>query len=124
MFSSMKLDAMIAMAFVVMLGIGYWYFNWSQNRIAILAADNAKLTMAVQEQQDTIKSMKEFAEKQAKDLTQLQSNLSESEGEKSRLSEQLSKHDLPTMARKKPELLEKKINDASKKVLKEISGAK
>jgi hypothetical protein len=126
MFSSWKIYLGIGIGVTVLLSIGAaaWYFNWSQDTIAVLEADKAKLELVVDEQQATIASMKAFAEKQAQDLLALQSNLASSEVDKSKLSELLAKHDLTALARSKPKLIEQRINDASKKALKDLSRGK
>lgn len=124
MLSSWKIYLGIGIAFIAMLGFGYWYFTWSQNKISQLAADKAKLEVAVDEQKKTIESMQEFQRRQSADLVRLQNDLSESETEKGRLAGLLARHNLTELARQKPGLIEKRINDASKKMLRELSGGK
>lgn len=124
MLSSWKIYLGIGIATLAMLALGYWYFTWSQDKIAQLEADKAKLELAVQEQKQTIDSMKAFQAKQAADLGKLQGDLSDSESEKNRLAALLAKHNLTELARQKPGLIEKRINDASKKMLQELSGGK
>ena len=38
-------------------GMGYWYYTDTQNTIAVLTANNAKLEMAVATNETTIKTM-------------------------------------------------------------------
>jgi len=110
-----------------LLAVGYWYFNYSQARIAALEADKAKLTVAVDLQKKTIESLQEFMSKQAENLTELQKELAAAESEKAKLSAKLAKHNLEELARSKPGLIENIINAASNKELqdlKNMTGAK
>ena len=115
-----KTYLIIAGIMALIAGGFYVYFKWSQNEIAKLAANNARLEMAVQEQKKTIEEMVTFQRKQAKDLVDLQNDLNESRKYGNQLEEKLTKHDLEMLARKKPGLIEKRINDATKKVFEEI----
>lgn len=98
----------------------YWYFNWSQEKMAILQANNAKLELAVDEQKKTIEAMAAFQKKQAEDFRTLQEDLNKTTEYKSSLEEKLAKHDLEMLARKKPGLIEKRINDATDQIFKQI----
>lgn len=122
MFSSWKIYLGIGIAFMAMLGLGYWYFSYSQDRIAKLEADKAKLEISVEEQKKTIAAMRDFTARQNEALKDLQENLSDAEAERDRLSNILVKHDLSELARRKPELIEKRINDATRKLLEELGG--
>ena len=42
---------------IMMSGIGYWYYTDTQNTIAVLTANNAKLNLAVATNEETIKTM-------------------------------------------------------------------
>lgn len=104
---------------LMLLGF-YWYFNWSQEKIAILTANNAKLELAVQEQKKTIETMLAFQKKQIEDIRALQDDLNETTRYKDELEEKLAKHDLEMLARKKPGLIEKRMNDATKAIFDQI----
>lgn len=119
-FGKFKIYLIIASIIGLMLLGFYWYFNWSQNRIALLQANNAKLELAVEEQKKTIETMIAFQKKQNEDIKSLQNDLNSTLEYKNSLEEKLTKHDLEMLARKKPGLIEKRINDATKKVFDEI----
>lgn len=110
-----------------LLAIGYWYFNYSQTKIAALESDKAKLTVAVDVQKKTIDSLQKFMSKQAQNLTDLQKELADAESERAKLAAKLAKHDLEELARKKPGLIENIINQASNKEIQDLenmTGAK
>jgi hypothetical protein len=103
-----------------LLAIGYWYFNFSQAKIAALESDKAKLTVAVDVQKKTIDSLQKFMSKQAQNLTDLQKELADAESERAKLAAKLAKHDLEELARKKPGLIENIINQASNKEIQDL----
>lgn len=110
-----------------LLAIGYWYFNYSQSKIAVLEADKAKLSVAVDIQKKTIDSLQNFISKQAQNLTDLQKDLAAAETEKSKLAAKLSKHNLEELARSKPGLIENRMNAASNREIQDLrnmTGAK
>lgn len=112
---------LIMLAIIAMLaGGGYWYFKWSQNEIALLRTNNAKLETAVEQQKKTIADLQNFQKKQNQDIRNLQEKLIESEGYRKSLEEKFLKHDLERLAREKPGLIENRINSATSKILDQI----
>lgn len=107
----------------VLGGVGYgafWYYNDTQERIQQLAENNAKLESAVATQQATINTLEESSAKQAELNKELQGKLQESEAYQDELRGKLQKHDLTRLSAAKPELVEKRINDATKKLFDDI----
>jgi len=108
---------------VVMLlmgGLGYWYYTDSQARIKILTENNAKLEVANKTNQETINTLQADAKKFGELNSQLQKQLQESEKYKDELITKLHKHNLTALSLKKPALIEKRINDATRKVFDDI----
>lgn len=100
---------------------GAWYeYKDMQNRITTLQENNAKLTMVAEENQKTVDTLQKFAESMAEQNKQLQGQLQEAEKYKDGLLAKLQKHDLALLSLKKPGLIEKRINDATQKVFREI----
>ena len=64
--------------------------------------------------------MKDNFEKQAVLVTNLQGKLSEAEDGYKKLSSKLRRHDLEELSRAKPGLMEKKINNGTKRLLLEL----
>ena len=120
-----------AILFIVAIlsGVGYgayYYYKDSQERIRILTENTAKLETAKKLQDDTINAMIEDREKFEALNKELQTNLDKANVYKDVLINKLRKHDLAKLSLKKPRLVEKKINDGTKKLFRsfeKISGA-
>ena len=122
-----KLAFMSFVIMAVMAGGFYLYYKDTQEKIAILHQNNAKLDSAVQTQKATITSMEENFSKQAELVGTLQNKLSAAEDGYKKLSSKLRRHDLEELSRAKPSLMEKKINRGTTRLineLEEISGVK
>ena len=104
----------------LLAGVGYgayYYYNDTQQRLATLRDSNAKLEVVNKENQATIKMMKDNYEKQSKLNKELSAKLKDAEVYGNELRKKLSKIDLPAASLNRPEETEKRINDASQKVL-------
>jgi len=109
---------LIVMGLLAGVGYGaYYYYNDTQQRLAVLRDSNAKLEVANQQNQETIKAMTDNFEKQSKLNKELSSKLIDAEKYGNTLRKKLSKIDLPAASLNKPEETQKRINDASQKVL-------
>jgi len=127
LFGVSKLTIAMLAIIAVLSGGAYWYFKWSQSELAVLRANNAKLEMAVEQQKQTILDLQAFQKKQNQNIRELQDKLSETETYRKSLEEKFLKHDLEYLAREKPGLIEKRMNDATSKILDQIeadTGAK
>ena len=104
----------------------YYYYKDSQERIRILTENTAKLETAKQLQDDTINAMIEDREKFDELNKELQTKLDKANVYKDVLIGKLRKHDLAKLSLKKPGLVEKKINNGTKKLwlsIEAMSGA-
>ena len=109
---------LIVMGLLAGVGYGtYYYYNDTQQRLAVLRDSNAKLEVANQQNQETIKAMTDNFEKQSKLNKELSSKLIDAEKYGNTLRKKLSKIDLPAASLNKPEETQQRINDASQKVL-------
>jgi Na+-transporting NADH:ubiquinone oxidoreductase subunit NqrC len=118
---------------VIVLGLvggsvygGYYYYKDTQERIRILTENTAKLETAKQLQDDTINAMIEDREKFTELNKELQTNLDRANVYRDVLIGKLRKHNLAKLSLRKPRLVEKKINNGTKKLfrsLEKISGA-
>ena len=104
----------------LLAGVGYgayYYYNDTQQRLATLRDNNAKLEVVNKENQTTIKMMKDNYEKQSKLNKQLSAKLKDAEVYGNELRKKLSKIDLPAASLNRPKETEERINNASQKVL-------
>ncbi len=104
----------------------YYYYKDTQERIRILTENTAKLETAKKMQDDTINAMIEDRERFSALTKELQTNLDKANVYKDVLIGKLRKHNLAKLSLRKPGLVEKKINNGTKKLfrsLEKISGA-
>jgi len=106
---------------------GYYYYKDTQERIQTLTENNAKIMVAKQQQDQTINTLIADREKFETLNNELQTKLSKANQYKDTLIAKLRKHNLAKLSLQKPALVEKKINNGTKKLFKsleKISGAK
>ena len=113
-----KIYALIVIL-VVLSGVGYGavsYYNDTQERIATLRDNNAKLEVANKSKEEALKTIQSNVEKTNKLNKELQGRLQNAEVYKDELRKKLQKHDLTRLSEKKPGLVEKKINEGTQKL--------
>ena len=104
-------------AIILVLGLGCWWL-YSENET--LKANNVKLEYAVEEQKQTIATIKESYEKQGEALMNMTRENALIEQEKAEYLQIFSRHNLDVLALKKPGLIETRMNNASEKVMEGI----
>ena len=109
---------------IVVLGLvggvvygGWYYYKDTQARIAILTENSAKLEVAAQTQKQTIDTLVADAKKYEKLNSELHIKLESANDYKNTLLGKLRKHNLTRLSAQKPALIERKINNASKRLL-------
>lgn len=100
----------------IISGSFYAYYKVTSYKMAALVDANNKLTMAVEEQKQTIATIKVKYEQQTSSLTSLITANSTLSAEKENLSNKLMKHDLEELSRRKPALVETRINNGTKEL--------
>ena len=112
---------------VVVLGLvggviygGFYYYKDTQARIAILTENSAKLEQATNTQKQTIDTLVEDAEKYRELNKELNTKLEAANEYKNKLIGKLRKHDLAKLSLQKPGLVEKKINNGTKKLFESL----
>ena len=95
---------------------GYYYYKDTQDRIKILTENTVKLEQAKAEQDSTIKTLVEDADKYKKLNKDLGNKLQNAETYKNKLIGKLRKHNLSRLSHQKPKLVEQKINRGTKKL--------
>jgi len=101
---------------IIVSGSFFAYYKVTNAEIASLKDANSKLVMAIEEQKQTIATMQSKYEQQASSLTSLLSSNATLNAEKEELSNKLMKHDLEELSRRKPALVETRINNGTKKL--------
>ena len=99
---------------------GYYYYKDTQSRIQTLTENNAKLETAKAIQDQTIETLVADREKFDKLNKELQVRLDKANDYKNTLIDKLRKHDLSKLSLKKPGLVEKKINNGTKKLFRSL----
>ena len=104
---------------VILSGVGYGaisYYNDTQERLATLRDNNAKLEVANKSKEEALKTIQSNVEKTNKLNKELQGKLQNAEVYQDELRRKLQKHDLTRLSEKKPGLVEKKINEGTQKL--------
>ena len=107
----------VLMGIILVMGIGSYFLY---NQYEAVKAENVALTFAVEEQKKTIEVIKENFERQGKALNNLTARNAEIEGEMTRYLDIFKRHNLNKLAIAKPGLIEKRVNDGTKKVFETI----
>ena len=102
---------------LVVLGLGCWWL-YSENQT--LKANNIKLEYAVEEQKQTIETIREQYEKQGAALANMTRENALIEQEKAEYLEIFSRHNIDVLALKKPGMIELRMNNASEEVMEGI----
>jgi len=96
---------------------GYYYYKDTQARIQTLTENSAKLETAAKLQKNTIDTLQADAKKYAELNSQLQTKLVNANKYKNQLLSKLRKINLSKLSAEEPAVWERKINNASKRVL-------
>jgi len=110
-----KLAGIMAVVTFIVCGLFYWYYNDTQERMAILNENNAKLETAVATSEAAVESLQADYEKANQELGELNEKFSNIRKQNKTLSNKLGRHDLGNLAENKPGLVEKVITKASGK---------
>jgi len=96
---------------------GFYYYKDTQARIATLTENSAKLEMAAKTQKNTIDTLVADAKKFQQLNSELNVKLVNATKYKNNLLSKLRKINLKKLSAEEPAVWEKKINNASKKLL-------
>ena len=90
---------------------GYAYYKSTQQRIATLTSNNAKLEVAVKSKDEALKFMTSNFEKQSKLNKELSGKLADAEKENTVIRDKLAKSNLIADSIANPKVMEQKINE-------------
>ena len=102
--------------FVLMCAMGggvYWYYNDTQERIAILTENNAKLETAVETNEQALAAQTAAFAQMQQENQRLQKEFAEISDRNRALENRLSRHDIGASGVAKPTLTEKVLNNAT-----------
>ena len=99
---------------------GYYYYKDTQNRIAVLTENSAKLEQATNTQKQTIDTLVEDAAKFRVLNKELNTKLEAANEYKNTLIDKLRKHDLAKLSLQKPGMVEKRINNGTKRLFESL----
>jgi cell division protein FtsB len=97
-----------------MAAAGYWYYNDTQERIAILNENNAKLETAVQTNEQALAAQTAAFESMRVENQRLQNEFQAISDRNRALENRLSRHDIGASAVAKPGPTERILNNATK----------
>lgn len=103
----------IAVFIASLLGGFYWYYQSSQETIAQLSRDNSRLLTVTTIQHDAIQLLEESTERMNQQLVTINRELSDTRQQNRQLVDRLARHDISALARARPGLVERTINNAT-----------
>ena len=103
------------------MGGGAWYYYTdTQERLATLRDNNAKLQMVAETNQATIENLQADYKLAQENMAKLEERAREAEVYQDELAAKLRRHDLTRLTLQKPGLIEKRVNNATDKIFSQL----
>lgn len=106
----MKLAAASALMMLMLCGAFWVYYNDTQERMAILNENNAKLETAVATSEAAVASLQRDFQRANEELSRVNTEFAAIRAQNNVLADKLAKHDLATLGAGKPALVERLVN--------------
>src|SRR5210317_823145 len=106
----MKLAGVMLIIMFAMGGVGYWYYNDTQQRMAILQENNAKLEIAVQTNEQALESLQADYASAQNELNELNAAYQSIRRQNQALADKLEKIDLTAAALANAAGIERAVN--------------
>jgi hypothetical protein len=103
-----------------LVGGAYVYVSWQSSEIQTLTKDNVRLTEVAERNAIAVRSMKAQVAKQRAENKELEAALNKSEETREEMLRIFRDHDLTNLATQKPGLIEKRINDGTRKAFDDL----
>ena len=103
-----------------LVGGAYVYVSWQSSEIQTLTKDNVRLTEVAERSASAVRSMKAQVAKQRAENKELEAALNKSEETREEMLRIFRDHDLTNLATQKPGLIEKRINDGTRKAFDDL----
>lgn len=110
----MKLSGMLLVVIMTMGGVGYWYYTDTQKTIAVLTENNAKLNLAVETNEATIKAITADILAANEELKKTNEQFNAIRLQNNELATKLQEHDLELTAAARPRSVQRLINGGTK----------
>ena len=94
----------------------FYYYNDTQERLATLRDNNAKLMIAAETNQETINNLQRDYQIAQENAMKLAERAREAEAYQDELAAKLRRHDLTALTLQKPGLFEYRVNNATAKI--------
>jgi organic radical activating enzyme len=120
LFSQYRTYMLIGLVLAGILGTGVVYFLWSQSRLQDLAAQNATLTQQNEEIKASINALKADIQTVVKNTDAANTALNDIRDTAAKTKAKVMKHDISGDAQKHSKAVEKIINDATRKTIRQI----
>ena len=112
---------LILLFLLMSMGGGAWYYYTdTQERLATLRDNNAKLQMVAETNQETIENLQADYKLAQENMEKLAERAREAEVYQDELAAKLRRHDLTRLTLQKPGLIEKRVNNATDKIFSEL----
>lgn len=98
----------------------YYYYTDTQERLAVLHENNAKLETATKAKDAMIDALESTQEELEAVNSQLALDLQSATDYTDDLRKKLQEHDLTRLSLKKPGMIEKRVNDGTKNIISEL----
>lgn len=115
-FGALKVYALSAVVIAGVAGAGYLYYTSTQAKMKLLEQQVTTAVNANRTLEATIADLQANAQRQQQLRNELQTNLAAREEELGKLRGILLDHDLSELSLRRPGLIERRINDATKNV--------
>lgn len=124
----MLINFIRALPLAAVVGASVWGWKWFETRelenkfeeltknYETCVEDRATLNIAIDNQQETVDSLQEMAERQKRDINRLVREKSAITAERDQALAIFRKHDLTELSRRKPGLIENRINRGTREV--------
>ena len=106
-----------AVIITMMTGGFYLYYKDSQNKLLLLSQNNAKLEVAIQTSEEAMAAVIADVVAANAEIKRINEQFIDVREQNRVLVDKLAKHDIGVLASRKPELVERLINNASEKAL-------
>ena len=106
----MRLAGILLIVILVMGGVGYWYYNYTQARMVILQDNNAKLNIAVETNEAALESLQADYATAQNEISSLNDAYTAIRRQNQVLADKLQEIDLTAAAISNAESIERAVN--------------